>query len=389
MSLPLQHRNAVTNLLFIIIAFFAMVLTIMSPLLTEISKTFSLTLAQTGIIFTANFLGFTVFLIIGGILADLWGKKKVLAISLAGFTLSLVLFPLAPNFPLAFIAIILFGGFGGIVEGTINSLIAEVNPERSIFYVNLAQVFFGLGAIVGPISAGVLVSNGFPWQLCYYILAGAFLLITIAFCYAKLPPLKQSDKISWNGFTKLISDPKFLVIGLCMVLYTGSEVGGWGWMATFCKQNLKFTATKSSITVAVFWGAMSIGRLICGRLALRFSTRKIVIVLASLATIVTVLSGFMQNEMAIFLMITAMGLAYSSQWPMILSYGSNYHPENSGTVYALLIGFGGFGGAIIPLVMGLIAANLNNRIAMISPAICFVMIAVIFMRFKNIPENKI
>jgi fucose permease len=384
----LQNRKFITYLLFGINILFAMVLTMMSPLLTDISKTFSLNLAQTGTIFTANYLGFTVFLFIGGVLSDLWGKKKVLTISLAGFTLSLILFPIAPNFFLAFIAIIFLGGFGGIIQGTMNAMIAEVNSQKSVFYVNMAQVFFGIGAIIGPISAGMLINMGFPWQLCYFVLAGAFLLATITFSCTHTPPLMQSDKITKASFGKLISDPKFLMICLCMILYTGSEVGGWGWLSTFCKQNLKFSPGESSIAVAVFWCAMTIGRLICGRLTLRFKTRNIILVLASCATVVTALAGFIQNKTAVFLIIAAMGFAYSSIWPLIISFGSAYHPENSGTVYALLIGCGGLGATLIPMLMGIIAQNISGQAAMISPAIWFFLLAIIFIGFKDIQEGK-
>jgi fucose permease len=380
----MHHRNSVNYLLFGITIFFAIVLTIMSPLLTEISKTFSLSLAQTGVIFTANFLGFTLFIFIGGILADHWGKKLVLSISLTGYTLALFLFPLASNFYLAFIAIILLGGFGGIIEGTISALITDVNTDKPAFYLNLAQVFFGLGAIIGPITAGILITARFSWQLCYFVLAGAFLLITIGFFCTELPTLPESDKISWNGFTKIIIDPKFLVICFCMILYTGSEVGGWGWMSTFLKQNLKFSVTNSSIAVGIFWGAMSIGRIICGRLSLRYPARNIIIVLALLSAVATALSGFVVGEVAVLLGITAMGFAYSSLWPLIASYGGNYHKENSGTVYSLLIGSGSIGSAIIPLLMGVIAQNINIRVAMISPAILFLIIAIIFRNFKSI-----
>jgi fucose permease len=173
-----------------------------------------------------------------------------------------------------------------------------------------------------------------------------------------------------------------------MILYTGSEVGGWGWMSTFLKQNLKFSITKSSIAVGIFWGAISIGRIICGRLSLRYSAKSIIIALSLLSAIVTVLSGFVVGEIAVLLGIAAMGLAYSSLWPLIASYGGNYHKENSGTVYALLIGSGSVGSAIIPLLMGIIAQNINIRVAMISPAILFLMVAIIFMKFKSIPPQK-
>ncbi|HBE79694.1 MAG TPA: MFS transporter, partial [Firmicutes bacterium] len=94
----MHNRKLTTYLLFTIMIFFAMVLTIMSPLLTNISETFHLSLAQTGTIFTANFLGFTLFVVIGGILSDRFGKKLILTVSLLGYTLALLLFPLASNF---------------------------------------------------------------------------------------------------------------------------------------------------------------------------------------------------------------------------------------------------------------------------------------------------
>ena len=75
-----------TYLSYTIMAVFAMVLTIISPLVPEIARSFSLNLAQSGIIFTANFIGFVIFILGGGILADRIGKKPVLIFSLIGFS---------------------------------------------------------------------------------------------------------------------------------------------------------------------------------------------------------------------------------------------------------------------------------------------------------------
>jgi fucose permease len=381
----LVHRNLINYLVYAIMFLFAMVLTVLSPLLTEIAKTFSLGLAETGIIFTANFLGFVLFIFIGGILADRIGKKRVLCISLAGFTLSLLLLPLVPNFFWAFMAIILIGGFGGSIEGAVSALIMDVNPDRPSFYLNFTQVFFGLGAIIGPVGAGILISKGFSWQLCYFILAGLSLALTTGFIMMELPVLPKFDKITLGSFAKLIADPKLMIVCLCMLFYTGSEIGGWGWMSTFFKQNLKFSATKSSTAVALFWGGMTVGRFICGRLSLRYNIRNIIIGLAFLAAVVTVLSGFFTSEWAVLAIVIAMGLAYSSLWPLIASYGGNYHQEYSGTVFALLISSGGIGAMLIPYIMGVLAQNIDIRMAMISPGILFFLIAVIFVNLKRAP----
>jgi MFS family permease len=91
---------------------FAMVLTAYSTLLTSISSSFSLSLAQSGIIFTANFIGFVIFILAGGVLADRIGKKTILSISLTGFAISLLCFPLSSNFYAALIIMFFIGGFG-------------------------------------------------------------------------------------------------------------------------------------------------------------------------------------------------------------------------------------------------------------------------------------
>jgi len=184
-----EQRIWINYLIYGIMFLFAMVLTVLSPLLPEISKTFSLGLAESGFIFTANFLGFVLFIIIGGILADRIGKKRVLFISLAGFTLSLLLLPLASNFFWAFMAIILMGGFGGSIEGAVSAMITDVNPEKPGFYLNFAQVFFGLGAIIGPIGAGILISKGFSWQVCYYLLGGLSLILTLILMFWASKPI--------------------------------------------------------------------------------------------------------------------------------------------------------------------------------------------------------
>jgi MFS family permease len=168
-----------------------MTLTVLSPLLSSISETYSLNMSQSGFLFTAYFIGFVIFVFIGGLLADKWGKKTVTSVSLVGFTITLFLFPSSPNFYIACAIIILMGGFGGVIESVANALVSDVNPVNNSFYVNLVQVFFGIGALIGPIAAGFVVSSGISWKVCFYVLA--FLKTKI--CYKVLAFLKQTTGI--------------------------------------------------------------------------------------------------------------------------------------------------------------------------------------------------
>lgn len=373
-----MHTRLLTSICYAVMAIFAVALTITSPLLPAITASFALSMAESGVIFTVSFLGMVAFILAGGVLADRWGKRRVLAAALAGFTAALLVMPLAPSFAAVCAVTFFIGGFGGILESQIGALVVALNPERPSYYLNMAQVFFGVGALVGPITAGLLLAAGFDWRLCYALLGVLALTLTVLFVTIRAPELAITDRISWAAFVALVRDRRFLLICLCMMLYTGSEVGSWGWMSTFLKRSLGFSIVESSVAVGVFWAAMTVGRLLCGQLTLRYDLRTIVIGLAGLAALATLASGLVEARAAVWLVIATLGLTYSSQWPLIAAYGSERYTTSSGTVFALLVGSGGLGTTVVPYTMGLIGEQASIRAAMISPAALFLAIVAIF-----------
>jgi fucose permease len=88
-------------------------------------------------------------------------------------------------------------------------------------------------------------------------------------------------------------------------------------------------------------------------------------------------------KLAVWAVIAGLGLAYSSQWPLIVAYGSERYTASSGTVFALLVGSGGLGTTVVPYAMGLIGQQASIRAAMISPALLFAAIVVIFWRIER------
>ena len=146
-----------------------------------------------------------------------------------------------------------------------------------------------------------------------------------------------------------------------------------------------FSLSKSGVAVAVFWGAMTIGRIVCGKLTYRFSLRHIIITLAFFSAIFTVVTSFAVNEVIVWAAIAFMGFSYSSQWPFIASFGSKQTKAPSGTVFALLVGSGGVGGTAIPYIMGFAGEKIDLRLVMAVPAFALLIVGVIIigMREKN------
>ena len=147
----MDRRKFSTAMCYSLIFLCAVILTVMSPLLSEIAKAYNLDMAQSGLLFTAQFVGFSLFILFGGIAADRFGKKAVLSVNLIVMTVFIFLFSIAPNYIFACIFMFFIGGSTGILESIANALVADINPIKRSFYINLAQVFFGVGALAGPL----------------------------------------------------------------------------------------------------------------------------------------------------------------------------------------------------------------------------------------------
>lgn len=383
-----MNSKFLTGVCYAIMVVFAVTMTMISPLLPAMATSFSLSMAESGFFFTANFLGFVLFILVGGILADRWGKRLVLSAALIGFAVSLLLMPIMPSFTLACLVMLVIGGCGGIIESQIGALVAALNPMRTSYYLNLTQVFFSIGAVIGPVAAGFWLNAGGAWQVSYVISGVLALVLAGVFLLVRAPALSDTDRISRAAFRSLVVDRRFLLICLCMLLYTGAEVGSWGWMSTFLTQVIGFSVVKSSIAVGVFWLAMTVGRYLCGLLTLRFDLRAIIIVLAGLSALVTALSGLVASQPFVWTIIVLMGLTYSSQWPLIVAYGNANYTTSSSTVFALLVGSGGVGTTVIPYAIGVLGEQTSIRIAMVSPAIFLLAIAVIFSRLEPSPAEN-
>jgi fucose permease len=370
----LKNRSA-TYLCCMIMFIFGMSLVITSTLLTDISKDFNLNMAQSGLFFSINFIGFIVFIFAGGILAEKYGRTRVLSFAMLGLALSLLIFGVSPYKGIAFAAAFFIGGFGGIIESIASALIADINPGKTGYYINLVQIYLCAGAVMGPVLGTAALSLGAGWRPSYYFLAVLSFLIFLMINGKKVNETPVAEKIELNKLKETILDRKFLIVCICLAFYTGSEVGAWGWMTTFLKEGMGFSIGTTAVIVSTFWISMAVGRVICGKLTQYFKPENIAAVLAFISALVVLLSGFAGSEAAVFIMTIALGMAFSSQYPFLVSIGGRF--RSSTTAFSIMVGSGGVGVVIVPFIMGWIGDNFSIRAAMVSPAILFLAIGTI------------
>jgi EmrB/QacA subfamily drug resistance transporter len=118
-------------------------------------------------------LAFGVFMIIGGRLGDVFGRKRIFVIGITGFTAASAACALAPSPDFLIATRVLQGGFGALLIPQGLGMIKTVFPPDQMggAFAAFGPVM-GLAAVAGPILAGWLVSAdllGTGWRMIFLI----------------------------------------------------------------------------------------------------------------------------------------------------------------------------------------------------------------------------
>ena len=307
---------------------------------------------QGGTLLFGGYLGFLVATLATGPLADAAGKKIVILLSGLCMTVGVAVFGAVSAFWLLTGAMFVVGLGMGAIEVGANALIVDLHDQNRGRYLNLLGVFHGIGAMVVPLYAGYLLSNGVSWRqvhLYALLLTG---LLFIYFLWVRFPA-QSTDEASGFDFNQLrqsgFSENMIWFYAL-LATYVASELGTAAWLVEFLQQTKGFTVASSTRYLSFFFLFIMVGRLVGSALVDRIGYLRIMLIFAIGATICLSIGTFGSPALAIFIPLT--GFFFSLIFPTVTAAVSSMHPENTGTILGLLFAFGGLGGALGPWLVG-------------------------------------
>jgi MFS transporter, DHA2 family, multidrug resistance protein len=143
--------------------------TVVNVSLPHIAGSLSATIDEATWALTSYLVANAIILPMTGWLASMFGRKRLLMLSVVGFTLSSFLCGLAPTLELLIVFRVLQGATGGALQPLSQAVLLEAFPPHDR---GKAMGFWGLGIVVAPILGPVLggwLTDSYSWRWVFYI----------------------------------------------------------------------------------------------------------------------------------------------------------------------------------------------------------------------------
>lgn len=333
-----------------------MVLALLGSIKLPLAKRLAIDETRIGGLVSALFFAIIPLMLLSGILIDRFGVKTVLVGGSLLTAIGLTMLALSRSYLNALGSVLLLGAAGACLSNGGTFLMPKAFfPENEAASLNLGNVFFGLGALVMPALAELLIGKiGFRWTLG----------LVAMLCLAPAVTASWTDQFplappSGGDLTKVIEDPIIWLAALAFLLYFPLEgvVGTW---ATTYLTNLGYSERRAAWLLSAFWMSFLASRLLCAFLQQHntlppWSNVWVLVGLAVFAAIALGnLAGTSRRESAARGLMFV-GAAFGPIFPTLVGIVFHRFPDDRGTAYGAVFAIGATGSMIVPPAIGAFA----------------------------------
>ncbi|HEX8327699.1 MAG TPA: sugar MFS transporter [Hymenobacter sp.] len=302
-----------------------------------------------------------------------------------------------------------------ILQVAANPYVAILGPAKSASArLTLTQAFNSLGTFLAPLLGSALILSNLPKlntaasaatidvtavQIPYLVIGTALLLISLMLSRVNLPQIVPATEAvsAVDDRSTRAWHYRHLVLGVVGIFaYVGAEVAIGSHIVSYLSLssvmsdiliyvrnlaanlglqrfiNPQNTEEAAGIMVSFYWGAAMVGRFAGAYLLRKFSPAKLLAFNAVSAAVLILISINTTGVIAMWSLL-AVGLMNSIMWPVIfplaLSGLGRHTEEGSGLLCTAVVG-----GALVPMLFGVVADHSGLRLALLLPVLCYLYI---------------
>lgn len=336
---------------------------IRAGILGRLGVEFGLDKEELATIAATAFWGFPLAVIIGGMVVDIIGMKRLLVVAflfhIAGIVLTIYAGKFGNPFWALFISTLFVGIANGTVEAACNPLVTALYSNNKTTKLNHFHLWFPGGIVIGTLIVHFFDKAAIGWQIQMAMMIIPAIAYGLIFMRQKFPVTERvASGISTAEMYKSLANPLFIFMIICMFGTAITELFTGQWIELL----LKNVNDNPILVLTVSTGVMAIGRAFAGPIVHKLAPQGVLLMSAILATIGLYMLGHTSGNMVfVGAIIFGMGVCYF--WPCMLGFVSEYMPKTGSVGINLMGGAGMFAVSLYMMFMGghydkLIAAKL-------------------------------
>lgn len=300
-----------------------------------------------------------------GVLGAPWlirkiGKKRMLLSAIGLIVVIQIGYSLTPAWPVMLVLAPITGIGFGMTEATVASFVIAAAASNANRAMSRIEVFFGIGALLMPFAGSLLISAGL-WKMSFLAVAIMAAVTWAAWLLMWPKILDQTNGGDAQGSdhrhapAASLSARARLTLVVCILfflVYVGFEMSFIHYLPSMMVQNNGISESTASLSISLYWLAMTVGRLAAGPAADRFGGASYLIAMCVVNALVFALMIGLDGTSMTFLLAAISGLAMSGMFSIALVFANRAVPGMTERTTSLLLAAGGVGGALMPKLTG-------------------------------------
>jgi fucose permease len=305
-----------------------------------------------------------------GIVQARKGKKFVLMLGLAVALAGVLIASFGlHSFPRFLLSMVLLGAGTAVLQVAGNPLMRDVSPEGKFARnLSLGQFVKAIGSLSGPILPVIAARYfGASWMVIFPIFSVALLITLLAAGTLKLPPNEAGGTAATlSSCLGLLANPFVLAMTCAIFLYVGAEVSISAGIPLLLKERFGLEIGKVGLLgTGLFFMALITGRFL-GGVILNWVKPVSFLVATCVLSLVGLAAIFVPMGMVAAAGFVLVGLGFANIFPLVFSTALDRMPERGDEISGLMV-TAIVGGAIVPLLVGIVADHTSVKASLLVP----------------------
>ena len=340
-------------------------------LLADLSRALGLSPGPLGLALFAGAVASLVGMASLGWTVDRLGRKTFLIAVTCVLGVEILGLALAGSFWGLVLVLVFFSPAAGLYDVGINAVAVDLERLSGRRFMSLVHASYSGGAVVGAVGAGALLSAGVDYRLVYVAVLVPLAAMVAAFAAARFPrpsPEAGTEATAPAGAETrpwdLYRYGPLLLIATIATLGLVSEGEMQLWSGIYLRDSLDMGALLGGSGVAVFFGAMALGRLGTALVVARLGNRATLILAGLLAAFGMSLALATTSPAPVVGGFLLVGLAISGMAPLAYSLAGDLVPGRAGSAVSVVTTFSFGGGLLSTPAVGGVAEVVGLRTAL-------------------------